>query len=61
MHNLDTVDFVLIVLALAAFGGHFLYSRYKRVREEDERRRSQNNQPEVWTRAEEKKEQEDQR
>ena len=52
MHPLDTTDFVLIGIALAAFGAHFIYSRYKKVREEDERRRLEREQPEqpqVWS------------
>ncbi|HDY0643789.1 TPA: hypothetical protein RO403_003478 [Escherichia coli] len=49
MHQLDTTDFILIGLAIAAFGAHFLYSRYKRVREEDERRRLEREQPQVWS------------
>lgn len=49
MHQLDTTDFVLIGLAFVAFGVHFIYSRYKRVREEDERRRIEREQPQVWS------------
>ncbi|WP_274715529.1 hypothetical protein [Xenorhabdus bovienii] len=32
-----------------ALGAHFIYSRYKKVREEDERRRLEREQPQVWS------------
>lgn len=49
MPQLDTTDFVLIGLALVALAAHFIYSRYKRIREEDERRRLEQDPPQVWS------------
>lgn len=49
MHQLDTIDLVLISLAIAAFGAHYLYLLYKKARDEDERRRLAREHPQVWS------------
>jgi len=58
MQELDNVDIVLICLAVLALGGHLAYSRWKKFREEEERRRLEKNQPQLWSDTAQKSERE---
>ncbi|ELY4881525.1 hypothetical protein ACLI07_23060 (plasmid) [Providencia huaxiensis] len=49
MLQLDKTDFILIGIALLAFMVHIVYSRYKKMREDDENRRIEKNPPQVWS------------
>ncbi|PHM72372.1 hypothetical protein [Xenorhabdus sp. KJ12.1] len=52
MDQFDTTDILLIAIALVAFGGHFIYSQYKKIRERSEEHRQQSEQPQVWGKIE---------
>ena len=49
MLELDKTDFILIGVALLAFLVHIVYSRFKKMREDDEIRRMEKHQPQVWS------------
>jgi len=49
MLELDNTDLVLIGIAVLALLAHIVYSRFRKMRENDEIRRMEKEQPQVWS------------